>query len=156
MKTSKGKGVPSASSSKLNDNDLNDQNSVTLSGFEILEFYRGLHDPNFDKSNWLLLRAKRCAGPAKASHLNDAELQAVAWYAFLHERRDASLSEKTRGDLIKEICKPSNFYHWEFLNLWLREPDVAIRWLFSTRQVDKFLAQGMPGQFQEKWIGRIG
>ena len=74
---------------------------------------------------------------AETSHLNDAELRAVAWYAFLPERRDASLSEKTRGDLIKEISKPSNFYHWEFLNLWLREPDVAMRLLSGIRGLQK-------------------
>lgn len=133
MKKVKGSRAQSGASPKVD--DLNNQNSVTLSGLRVLEFHRILRDPDGHKHDWLLLRAKRCATKAKAGCLEDAELRAVAWFAFLPdiEGDGTALSEERRGEVVGDVLDKDNHSTWIFLDLWLRKPAVVTRLLVALR-----------------------
>ena len=103
-----------------------------LRGSDVVDFIHHMANPTGYRSDWLLLRAKRCALAAKASHLRDGELRAIAWFAFLPEEVIFKNADGTRK-LRAILCSLTNQSVNTFLDIWLRDPDATARLLSALR-----------------------
>lgn len=105
---------------------------------DVYEVLRNLN-PRARNRDWLLLVARRCAGGQKSldlARLKNSELRAVAWFAHLPGETGQADPEK-RSALLKETYDKTNQFTEIFLDVFLREPDVAASLLSRLREYQK-------------------
>lgn len=100
--------------------------SVEVSGSEVFEAFSNAACPEAYKSDVLLWRAKREAKRAKATHLTDAALRAVAWAAFLPEHNACAT--------LSALMKTSNQFANAYLDVLEHEPSTVARLLNRIRE----------------------
>jgi hypothetical protein len=104
-----------------------------FSGSDVFELLAHLANPEAYKSDWMLLRAKRCAKKAGASHLSNADLRSIAWFAFIPNVAGAKSNDDARSKLHQAIFRPGNHLSSLFFDVWLREPDAVAKLILALR-----------------------
>jgi hypothetical protein len=93
---------------------------IEVKGGDVIE---ALRDP---KKDILLLRAKRQAAYAKATHLSDSELRGVSWFAHL--------PAYGRSNVFKAVFDERNFNVSSFWSAWVRDPAAVLRLVTKIRE----------------------
>src|SRR5436309_3063194 len=91
---------------------------LVVRGDEVIEALFLAKDPDRQRKDILLLRAKWGAGYAKATHFTNSELRAVSWFAHLPE---------VSGDIEQIVFDEGNFLASGFWRIWKREPTAVLR-----------------------------
>lgn len=110
----------------------NDGKFIKISGPEIFNIFLQWKHPDMYKDDEFLLRAKRCAKKARASHLKDFELRAIAWFALLPELDPAD--EEGKQQVYNAIHNRKNLFSDVFFSLWLHDRDCVTRLLSCIRE----------------------